>query len=145
MPSINKTLLVPFTAQQMYDLVNDIEAYPQFLPWCKATTIHSCAEKTLEATICIAKGIANYSICTTNNMIPYKNITMQYKSGPFKTCSGSWQFVSLEQEKKCQILFNIDYEFSNKLVALAVEPLFNPIASSLIDAFYNRAVEIYAR
>lgn len=145
MPNINRSLVVPFTAQQMYELVNDVASYPKFLPWCSATTIHTCAERTLEATIHIAKGVANYSISTINSMIPNKNITMQYKSGPFKSCSGSWQFITIEQNNQCQILFNIEYEFSNKITAIVAAPLFNPITNSLIDAFYKRAVEIYAK
>lgn len=145
MPSVHKTLLVPFATQQMYDLVNDIEAYPKFLPWCKNAVIHSRAETQLEATLFIGKGLMQQSISTINTMVPNAQIRMQYKAGPFKYCLGAWDFASVEENNKCQVTFNINYEFSSILKAMALEPLFNPITTTMIEAFYQRAHELYAK
>lgn len=144
MTSISKQLLVPFTAQQMYDLINDIEAYPQFLPWCKSTTVHTKSETVLEATICLAKGPLSHSITTRNSMQPGVQISMVYSAGPFKSCAGAWQFIE-QANNQCQIIFNFQYEFSNRLTAFAIEPIFFPISNTLIDAFYQRAIQVYGR
>lgn len=143
MPSVNKILLMPFSAQQMYDLINDIESYPKFLPWCKTTTIHSRDASRVEATLYIGKGLINQTITTINTMIPHQQINMQYKAGPFKSCEGSWQFNAVAEDTQCEVIFDINYEFSNMFTALTIEPIFNPITNTLIDAFYKRAVDIY--
>lgn len=145
MPKVKKVLQVPFNSQQMYALINDIEAYPEFLPWCKAATVHTRAETELQATLCIGKGLVKQTISTLNTMIPHQQIKMEYKAGPFKSCTGSWQFLTLENPDQCQVVFDIEYEFSNPFTAMTMEPLFNPIANSLIDAFYQRAQQIYAK
>lgn len=143
MPKIKKTLLVPFSAQQMYDLINDIEAYPEYLPWCKKAKIHTQAETQLEATLYIGKGLVKQTISTFNTMIPNIQIKMQYKAGPFKHCDGAWNFIATQDNMQCQVEFDINYEFSNAFTAMTIEPLFNPITTTLIDSFYKRAQEIY--
>lgn len=145
MAIINKSLLVPYTAQQMYDLINDIEAYPEFLPWCKSATIHSRDEKNLSATLGLSKGPLNYSITTVNTMHPHSEINMSYAAGPFKSCAGSWKFITHNNAQQCQILFNFAYEFTNRLAGLAIEPVFYPITNTLVDAFYQRAIAIYGK
>lgn len=142
MGNVKRELQVPFSAQQMYDLVNDIAAYPQFLPWCKSTIIHSRALTALEATLYIAKGPISHTITTINEMHPHEQIKMQYKAGPFKTCAGSWQFIQ-QTETGCNVIFSMSYEFKSKFTALTLEPIFQPITNTLIDAFYQRAVTIY--
>lgn len=146
MAVVNKSLLVPYTQQQMYDLINDIEAYPEFLPWCKSAIVHSRDDTKLSATICLHKGPLNYSITTVNTMRPYSEIEMVYSAGPFKSCAGSWKFLAADNNaSQCQIIFNFAYEFMNRFAGLAIEPVFSPIANSLIDAFYQRAIAIYGR
>ncbi len=141
--SIEKNLAMPFSAQQMYDLVNDVEAYPEFLPWCKATQVHMRDLTNLRATIHLAKGALNHSITTHNQMQPHEKITMEYVAGPFKYCSGMWQFIADDAGNGCQVKFSMDYQFSNRLTALAVESVFNSIINNLIHAFYQRAVILY--
>ncbi|HSX20007.1 MAG TPA: type II toxin-antitoxin system RatA family toxin [Gammaproteobacteria bacterium] len=144
MPQVSKIVQVPFTAQQMYDLINDIEAYPQFLPWCKTATIHTRDATKLEASLCIGKGLVTQTISTSNTMVPNAQIKMQYKAGPFKRCAGSWDFVPAENDH-CKVVFNIDYEFRSILTAMTMEPIFNPITNTMIDAFYKRAQTIYGK
>lgn len=144
MPKIVKTLLVPYTTQQMYDLINAVETYPQFLPWCKATEIHTRSEKTLQATMHLAKGPVNYSITTKNIMQPHSRIEMQYVDGPFSNCNGVWMFAE-HDAKNSKIAFSMDYEFANKIQGFLIEPIFNPIANTLVDAFHARAQQIYGK
>lgn len=143
MAKIDKQLIVPYSTQQMYDLINAVELYPEFLPWCKATEIHTRTPQELEATIHLVKGPVNYSITTKNTMLPGSQIRMQYLAGPFKSCQGSWMF--LPQASNCKILFNMEYQFISKMKQILIEPVFNPIANTLIDAFHVRAEQIYGK
>jgi len=136
---------VPYTAQQMYDLINDIEAYPEFLPWCKSAIVHSRDANKLSATLALSKGPLNYNITTVNTMCAHSEINMSYAAGPFKSCAGSWKFLTQNNTQHCQILFNFAYEFSNRFTGLAIEPIFYPITNTLVDAFYQRAVTIYGK
>jgi ribosome-associated toxin RatA of RatAB toxin-antitoxin module len=145
MAIINKALLVPYTPQQMYDLINDVEAYPDFLPWCKSATVHSREATKLSATIGLSKGPLNYSITTVNTMRPHSEINMSYAAGPFKSCAGSWKFLEHNNTSQCQILFHFAYEFTNRLAGLAIEPIFYPITNTLVDAFYQRAIVVYGK
>jgi ribosome-associated toxin RatA of RatAB toxin-antitoxin module len=144
MPVVNKSLLVPYTAEQMYSLINAVELYPEFLPWCKGTEIHTRSDTELKATLHLAKGPMTHSITTVNAMLPNEKISMQYIAGPFRNCVGAWQFVPSQDAKQCQVIFTMDYAFVNKFMAIAIEPVFNPIANTLIDCFYKRAEQIYA-
>ncbi len=137
--------MLPYTAKQMYDLINNIEAYPEFLPWCKNSIVHSRDEQKLVATIALSKGPLNYNITTVNTMHPNSEINMSYAAGPFKSCAGSWKFLSQNNTQQCQILFNFAYEFNNKLARLAIEPIFYPITNTLVDAFHQRAMTIYGK
>ena len=141
MAKISKDLVVPYTTQQMYELINAVDLYPEFLPWCSAVEVHTHTEDELAATIHLAKGPVKYSITTKNSMIPGNKIDMEYVAGPFKSCNGSWQFI--DQAGNCQILFDMEYQFINRMKRLLIEPVFNPIANTLIDAFHKRAEQIY--
>jgi ribosome-associated toxin RatA of RatAB toxin-antitoxin module len=144
MATVNKSVVVPYTSEQMFNLVNRLEDYPTFLPWCRDIEIHSMDAQQVKATIHIAKGPLVHKITTHNTMLPNERISMQYIAGPFKECSGAWTFLPADHNyTHCNVTFSMDYEFKNKLSALAIEPLFGPIASTLIDAFCKRAEEVY--
>jgi len=142
MPIVNKTLIVPFTTAQMYDLVNDLESYPQFLPWCRATEVHSRTHDALKATIYIAKGPVEHSITTVNTMQAQQLINMEYVAGPFRSCKGAWTFDNLA-DTQSRISFSMEYIFKNRLTAIALEPFFQPMTNNMIEAFYKRAEQIY--
>ncbi len=145
MPKVCKNLLVPFTSQQMYSLVNNIEAYPEFLPWCIGTKVHERSSNQVKATLDLGKGPIKHSITTLNTMRPFDEILMQYVAGPFKQCVGKWQFMQQNSGDSCQVIFEMQYEFNSKLKALTLEPVFAPIANSLVDAFIQRAHQTYAK
>ena len=142
MTTINKSALVTHSANDMYKLVDDIEAYPEFLPWCKSTTVLSRTKDEVRASIQIAHSGLNRSFTTCNRNQKNKIIEMRLLEGPFKHLEGFWRFDDIESEG-CKVSLDLNFEFSNKLIGLAFGPVFNQIANNLVDAFCNRAKQVY--
>jgi len=140
---ISRNALVPYSAEEMYKLVEDVESYPDFLPWCRSTEVLSREGDEVKASIEIAKGGLNKSFTTTNFMQKNKMIEMRLLKGPFKHLQGFWRFDALKDEKACKISFDLDFEFESKLIALAASSVFNQIANTMVDAFSKRAIEVY--
>ena len=128
----------------MYALVNNIEAYPDFLSWCKTAQVADKSETHLQATIAVEVGKIKQSFSTGNTMQPGRSINMQLVEGPFKFLSGCWRFEP-QTNQSCQIRLVIEFEFKNKLLKLALSHTFNRIMESMVDAFTRRAVEIYGK
>lgn len=144
MVAIHKSTTVPYSAEEMYALVNDIESYPEFLRWCKEASVINKTESHLQATVYIAAGKIKQSFTTENTMQPGRNINMQLVEGPFKYLNGTWRFEPVgSQESK--ITLHIDFEFKNKLLKLALNHTFNQIMDSMVGSFYQRANEIYGK
>ena len=143
MPLISRNALVPYDVAEMYQLVDDIEAYPKFLPWCRSTEIFSRNEEEVQACIEIAKGALNKTFTTINRMQKDKIIEMRLVKGPFKHLHGYWRFDALKKSQACKISLDLDFEFESKLLAFAVGPVFNQIANSMVESFSKRAIEVY--
>jgi len=141
MPTVNKSALVTASASEMFSLVNDVEAYPRFLPWCGAARVHHQDEHEMEATIEIRKGGLNQAFTTRNRLRPPENIHMELVDGPFRELRGDWRFEPL-REDACRVSLQLVFSFSSSLVRVAVEPVFHQIANSLVDAFCQRAREL---
>lgn len=144
MPVINKSALVPYSASEMYALVNDIESYPQFLPWCGSSRVLSDSEDEVRATIEIAHGSLRKAFTTCNRLQAGKMIEMRLENGPFRHLEGFWRFDVLG-ERACKVRLDMDFEFSNRLVGMAMGPLFTQVTSSLVDAFCRRAEQVYGK
>ena len=142
MELIDRSALVPYTADEMYALVSDIISYPQFLPWCSGTQILSQQGEELCARIGFSVSGVSQSFTTRNRLQPGKEIAMQLVDGPFSNLEGRWRFDPLG-DAGCKISLLLEYDFSSKMVGLVVGPVFNKIANTLVDAFQKRAVEIY--
>jgi ribosome-associated toxin RatA of RatAB toxin-antitoxin module len=144
MPKVHKTVLLPYTAEQMYELVEKVEDYPQFLPWCGGATVHSRTDSNMEASIVIAfKGLHQTFRTHNQNTRPHLML-MEFKNGPFRYLKGSWRFESVG-DSGVKVMFDLDYEFSSKLFSLAIGPVFNVIAQTFIDGFVSRAKVIYGQ
>lgn len=141
MPTVSRTANVPYSALQMYDLVNAIAQYPEFLPWCPRSEVHHQSSEHIEATVYFAKGPLQHSFTTRNTLHHGKRIEMHLIKGPFKTLVGDWTFESLPQG--CKITFNLSFEWQNALVSMLAGPVFEHLASTLVDAFTQRAHSIY--
>lgn len=142
MSKVNKSALVPYSAAQMFDLVNDIESYPKFLPWCRSARVVSRAENELQASIEMAKGRVHKSFATRNRLHPPERIELQLVEGPFSRLQGVWQFQAL-REDACKVSLHLEFEFANALLRAALGPIFNHIADTLVDSFCQRAKQIY--
>ena len=128
----------------MYALVADIERYPDFLPWCRTTTVHRREEREVEASLEIARGPVRKSFRTRNTMHPSHLIEVSLVAGPFRRLRGEWHFVSLEG-RGCRVSLHLDFAFSNWAMQALLNPVFSEIADSLVDAFCRRALLKYGR
>lgn len=144
MPTVSKTALVSHSAADMFRLVDDVEAYPQFLPWCGGARVISRNEDEVHAGVDIAYGAVRKSFTTRNRLQKNKMIEVRLVEGPFKHLEGYWRFDSLG-ESACKISLDMQYEFSSKLIGLAVGPVFSQIANTLVDSFCQRANALYGK
>lgn len=142
MTSISRSALVPYSAREMYDLVADIESYPDFLPWCGGAEIISNDEKQVVATIKIAYYKIHKSFTTRNVLQPGASMDMRLVEGPFKHLHGLWRFDALDSSSS-RISLDIEFDFSNRVVALALGPVFGNIVNTLVESFRQRAVTVY--
>lgn len=142
MPTIERSALVPYSAPQMFELVNNIEDYPRFLPWCSSTKIHSRSETEVEATLDIAWSGIHKSFTTRNFLSPSDRMVMKLVEGPFKHLEGRWSFTQLG-ESGCKVIMDLEFELAGGMLDRFFQPVFNHIANSLVDAFCKRAVEVY--
>ena len=127
----------------MYALVNDVAAYPKFLPWCRASKVLNQAGNEMTASIEIARGALNKTFTTKNILQKNKKILISLVDGPFKTLHGAWTFSSLKHDGACKIELDLEYQFDSGLMSIAARPVFNQIANTLVDAFSKRAVQVY--
>lgn len=142
MPSISRSALVMFNVEQMYQLINDIVAYPQFIPDCGDSKIISQDQHEMIAGLLVAKGGLKKWFTTKNTLISNNQINMTLVDGPFKKLIGSWQLTALSEEA-CKISLHLEYEFSSKVFDLAFGRVFNGIANNMVQAFTQRAKDVY--
>lgn len=144
MATVKKSALVLYSAAEMYNLVNDIERYPQFLPWCRSSSVVLCGEDELRATIEMVKGAVHKTFTTSNRMQKHKMIDIRLLEGPFQRLEGYWRFEPLRADA-CKVSLDMEFEFSSALLRKVIEPVFRQIANSLVDAFCKRAADIYGK
>ncbi len=144
MKSVHKSVLIWYTAQEMFDLVIDVERYLDFLPWCDHGKVLERHELGLTAEVGIDfKGVRQVFV-TRNEHVPGREVKLHLVKGPFSKLEGTWQFTPVrENERACRVDLRLDYGFSNRLLATLVGPVFDKIANSLVDAFVQRAEQVY--
>lgn len=143
MHHISKNAIVTYSCEQMYQLINQVNQYPQFLNWCSDASILKQSNDQIIASVKINKGVFNQTFTTINTLIPHKKIDMRLKEGPFKYLNGAWIFTKLSSNA-CKIELNLAFNFSSKLVDIAISPIFTSIANSQLDAFVTRAKQVYS-
>lgn len=144
MPSVARSALVPHSAEQMFQLVADVDRYQEFLPWCGGSEVLSRGEDEMKASIRISKAGIERSFTTINRFQPGKMMEMRLLEGPFKHLEGFWRFHPL-REDACKVSLDLDFEFSNRVIGLAFGKVFTQIANTLVDAFVRRAEEVYGK
>ncbi len=142
MAVVHKSVLLGYSAEQMYQLVGDIESYPEFLPWCGGVQVQRPEHNRLVATLAIHYRGVQQSFTTENTNIPHSEMQMRLVDGPFKALDGCWRFKAL-RENACKVEFQLTYEFSNRLLEQVIGPVFGMIANSFVDSFCKRAEKIY--
>jgi ribosome-associated toxin RatA of RatAB toxin-antitoxin module len=144
MRTVKRSAIVPFSAAQMFHLVNDIESYPLYLPWCRDAIILSRTPNEVRAQLHIARGGLRHSFSTLNRLHEHHQIEVNLLEGPFRHLKGLWNF---EDKKEGGSFVSIDLEFllSNRLLDLALGPVLEGIAGDFIQAFCHRAQDIYGQ
>ena len=141
MSSFRQSALVPFSSAQMYSLVNDIELYPEFLPWCSRAKVIESSESQVNAELTVTKGPFTYNFSTTNALVSNKSIDLKLLKGPFKFFRGHWVFN--DESRGCFVQLSIDYEASTPLLRMALSMASGAVVDSLIKSFVSRAHEKY--
>lgn len=142
MRRVNKSALVPYPAGQMYDLVNDVERYPEFLPWCRGAQVLSQSDSEMRARLDLARGGLHKTFTTRNALEPGQSITMTLENGPFRHLEGRWQFADLGPDGS-KVSLDMEFEFAGALLDLMAGPVFHEISNSLVDAFIKRAASLH--
>ncbi|MDD9855691.1 MAG: RnfH family protein [Gammaproteobacteria bacterium] len=142
MYTIARSALVAHRAEDMYSLVNDIESYSKFLPWCDASTVLSRADHEMVARVHIAYRGVRRSFTTRNRLTPFERIDLALVDGPFSALSGAWAFKELRADA-CRISLDLRFDFAAAAAARLIGPVFKRIADSLVDSFVARAAEVY--
>jgi ribosome-associated toxin RatA of RatAB toxin-antitoxin module len=144
MSSIQRKCQVPYAASEMYALVNDIEHYQDFLPWCKSSRVLSRTEIEVRATLVLTAGGLQKAFTTCNRLQHNKMIEITLVDGPFRQLEGFWLFHD-EGNSGCTIQFDLEFEFSSKILSIAFSPVFHQVANTLVDSFTKRASELYGK
>lgn len=142
MPIISRNALVMFNVEQMYQLINDVVAYPKFIPDCGDSKIISQSDNEMTAALLVSKGGIKKWFTTQNSLTPNTEIKMTLVDGPFKQLVGSWQLTKLSEDA-CKISLHLEYEFSSKVFDLAFGRVFNGLANNMVQAFTQRAKVVY--
>lgn len=143
MHTVKRSVLVPYSCSQMFELVADVEKYPEFMPWCGGSAVHRRDEEGMDASVTIAFAGIRQTFTTRNTHDYPRSIRVELLDGPFSTLSGLWEFHELAPDA-CKVEYTMQYAFSRRALEAVVGPVFNRIASSFIDSFTQRAQVAYA-
>lgn len=133
--------MIAQTPERMFALINDIESYPQFLPWCTGAQVQTRSEREIIACITVRRGALHAQFTTRNELTANRHVGMHLVSGPFKTLEGEWTLTPVDSPGQCgcRIDLLLRFAFANRFAGLVFEPLFEETAGSLVDAFVGRA------
>lgn len=141
MTIVKKTRAVPYTCEQMFQLVNRVEDYPQFLPYCSQSLVHHRNADEVQATLVIQAAGVSKSFTTRNLLQHNKMIEIRLVDGPFKHLEGFWRFD--EVDNQCVIAFDLEFEFAGRMFSMLLGPIFEQVTEKMVDAFCDRADEVY--
>ncbi|SHM29203.1 type II toxin-antitoxin system RatA family toxin [Vreelandella subglaciescola] len=144
MPTVNRSALVRHTPQRMFELVNDFEQYPEFLPGCRRARLLERDEAHLVGEMTLGRAGVEQTITTRNELYAPERIEMSLVKGPFKRLNGRWLFIPVG-EGECRISLEMEFEFANRLLSMAFGKIFQQIAGQLVDSFTRRADDLYGR
>jgi ribosome-associated toxin RatA of RatAB toxin-antitoxin module len=141
MTVVKKSRVVPFTCEQMYSLVNNVEQYAEFLPYCSQSLVHHRDEDEVQATLVIAAAGISKSFTTRNRLQTNKMIEIRLVDGPFSHLEGFWRFD--EALEGCKVSFDLEFEFAGRMFSTLLGPVFEQVTDKMVDAFCERAEILY--
>ena len=144
MKTVAKSVLLWYSPLEMYALVTDVESYPKFLPWCDRARVLGTQLDGMTAELGLSFGGIRQTFTTRNTHVPGRQVQLELIDGPFKHLNGVWNFIPLGEEQACRVELKLSYSFDSMFGAL-VGPVFDKIASTLVDAFVKRAESVYQR
>lgn len=151
MKQVRKSVLIWYSAHEIYSLVTDVASYPQFLPWCERAEILTQDDAVLTARLHLAYSGIRHAFTTKNTHVADTSVHIGLVDGPFSLLDGMWKFVALPLPDggsaapavACRIEFELRYAFSNGILEAAISPVFDRIANTFVDAFVRRAEQVY--
>lgn len=144
MTEIERSALVMYSAEQMFDLVNDVASYPQFLPGCRGAEVLHSDERVLEARLELSRAGIRQSFVTRNELVRPQSMTLTLVDGPFEKFTGQWQFTPLA-ENACKVTFTLSFALRSRLIAVVAGKLFSDLGSQMVAVMCERAEEIYGK
>ena len=142
MRHVKRSALVPYRAREMFLLVDDVEAYPEFLPWCNEAEVHERTADIVEATLELHKGGISNHFTTRNTRQEFESIELALVGGPFNSLQGGWRFDDLGNDG-CKVSLHLDFEFESMIVDMMFGSFFEDTCNSLVDAFVSRAGSVF--
>lgn len=143
MTVVKRSRVVSYSCEQMYNLVNDVEHYAEFLPYCTESKVHHRNEDEVQATLIIGAAGMSKSFTTRNLLQTNKMIEIRLIDGPFSHLEGFWRFD--EEEGGCRISFDLEFEFAGKFFSMFLGPVFDQVTDKMVDAFCDRAEQVYVQ
>ena len=144
MKTVHKSVLLWYSAEEMFALVTDVAHYPAFLPWCDQASVLSEDANGMTAKVGISFAGIKQAFSTRNRHVANREVAMELVDGPFSQLDGLWTFTPLgEGQRACKVEFTLRYSFANRALAALVGPVFDKIAGSMVEAFVKRATQVY--
>ena len=144
MRTVHRSALVPYSSREMFVLVDDIVAYPEFLPWCNDARVLSRDNDVVEATLELHKGAVSNHFTTRNTVREYSSIDIELVGGPFRHLSGGWRFKELG-DGGCKVSLEMEFEFDSRMIDMLFGAFFENTCNSLVDAFTQRAASVFGK
>lgn len=141
---VSRSALVPFSAADMYAVVADIRAYPEFLKWCESVEVVAQQDNEVVASLAISYSKLSFKFTTRNTNTPFESIQLSLHEGPFSNLQGIWRFIALN-ENACKVSLDMDFDFDNVIAKTALSGMFKKIIAAQLDAFHRRAESLYSR
>lgn len=143
MAEIRQSALVAYSAEQMFELVDDVARYPEFLPWCARAEVLAQEANAVRARLSVARGKLRYAFTTDNLRTRPTRIEMRLVDGPFRRLQGVWRFA--DTPLGCKVSLELEFEFASRILALTLSPVFKVITGSLVNSFKQRAEALHGR
>lgn len=147
MKHVKKSVLLWYTPMEMYELVTDIERYPEFLPWCDHAKVLERHDEGVVAKVGLAYMGVRHAFTTRNDNVPGQSVLVKLVDGPFSLLDGTWLFRALgrpgSDDKACKIEFDLRYAFSSVALEAVLSPVFDKVANTFVDSFVKRAEQVY--